>query len=52
VPVPEAVPRPASPAPRTRYTFFIDADAREALATIMKRDSVNESALVRRLIRE
>jgi hypothetical protein len=36
---------------RTRYTFFIDADQRAALAAIKERDGISESEQIRRAIR-
>jgi hypothetical protein len=36
---------------RTRYTFFIDSDLRDALATIKERDGIPESEQIRRALR-
>ena len=36
---------------RTRYTFFIDPDLREALAAIKERDGIPESEQIRRAVR-
>ena len=38
-------------APRSRYTFFIDADQRAALAAIKARDGVSESEQIRRAVK-
>lgn len=37
--------------PRARYTFFIDADQRAALAAIKDRDGISESEQIRRAIK-
>jgi hypothetical protein len=37
---------------RTRYTFFIDAPTREALARIKERDGVPESEQIRRALKK
>ena len=36
---------------RTRYTFFIDSDLRDALAAIKERDGTPESEQIRRALR-
>ena len=36
---------------RTRYTFFIDADLRDAIAAIKERDGIPESEQIRRALR-
>lgn len=38
--------------PRTRYTFFIDDDQREALGVIKGRDGISESEQIRRALNE
>jgi hypothetical protein len=35
---------------RTRYTFFIDADLREALRKLNVRDGISESEAIRRAL--
>ena len=37
-------------APRKRYTFFIDADQRAAIAKVKERDGIPESEQIRRAI--
>ena len=37
---------------RTRYTFFIDPDIRDAIAAIKERDGIPESEQIRRAITE
>ena len=36
---------------RSRYTFFIDQDQREALAVVKERDGISESEQIRRAIK-
>jgi hypothetical protein len=36
---------------RTRYTFFIDAEQRAALAAIKARDGISESEQIRRAVK-
>lgn len=36
--------------PRSRYTFFIDAEQRAALAAIKQRDGISESEQIRRAV--
>ena len=36
---------------RTRYTFFIDEDQRQALAAIKERDGIPESETIRRALK-
>jgi hypothetical protein len=37
--------------PRSRYTFFIDADQRAALAAIKERDGIPEAEQIRRAVK-
>jgi hypothetical protein len=37
--------------PKFRYTFYLDSELREALATIKERDGISESEQIRRAIK-